>query len=177
MPTIGASTRIAPSVGRRSAAGSAGTRRRDGGRRAGGAAAGTGSSVRRTVTRVPASSIVDLGDAGLLDDPHDLADPLGPRLVDAAGEQRLLAARAAADRAQQRLGLVAEQREQEQLLLARGEPLGLVAHGVERDRLVGRLPSPRDERRRRAGRSGSIGPGGVPKRPARSSRSSSTTVW
>ena len=76
----------------------------------------------------------DLGDPGLLHDPHDLADPLGPRLVDAAAEQRFLAARAVADRAQERLGLVAEEREQEQLLLARGKTLRLVAHVVEVDR-------------------------------------------
>ena len=78
----------------------------------------------------------DLGDARLLDDPYDLADPLGPRLVDLTAEQRLLAARALANRAQERLGLFPEQREQQELLLARREPFRLVANVVQFDRLV-----------------------------------------
>ena len=68
---------------------------------------------------------LDLGDAALLDDPHDLADPLGARLLDAARE-RVLARVAAADRAQQRLRLLAEQREQDELLLARREAFRLL---------------------------------------------------
>ena len=78
----------------------------------------------------------DLGNARLLHDAHELADALRLRAVDAAGRERLLAARAPADRSQQRLGVLAEEREQEQLLLARGETLGLVAElGQVRRRL------------------------------------------
>ena len=103
----------------------------------------------------------DLPDAGLLDDADDLADPLGARLVDAAGAQGLVAAGAPADRLQQRLRLVAEEREQEQLLLARGEPVGLVAERLEVD---GRLFLRRAVRESVTARLtvGSIGPGGVP---------------
>src|SRR3954447_24887111 len=73
----------------------------------------------------------DLADAGLLDDPHDLADPLRPRAL----ERRLelvAAAAAPADRAHQPPGALAEQPEQQQLLLARREALGLRARLVER---------------------------------------------
>src|SRR6476659_6944249 len=69
----------------------------------------------------------DLADPGLLHDAHDLTDALLPQLVDAACGERLVAARALPDRTQERLSLVAEEREQQQLLLTRGEALGLVA--------------------------------------------------
>ena len=72
---------------------------------------------------------------------------------------------AVADRAQERLGLLAEQRQQQQLLLARGEAFCLVA-----ERRRGRPARP--ARRRRPATSAtarctvaSIWPGGVPKRP------------
>src|SRR5712691_305884 len=87
------------------------------------------------------AAVVDrhLADARLLDDADDLADPLGLRAVDAAALERLLGA-AAADRTQQRLRLLAEEAEQEQLLLARRQPLGLVAQLVERrHRILDRL--------------------------------------
>src|SRR5207237_10325178 len=74
--------------------------------------------------------------ARLLDDADDLADALGPGLVDAAGGEALVPLRAPADRLQQRFGLVAEEREQEQLLLARGELLRLDAQLLEVDRLL-----------------------------------------
>ena len=101
----------------------------------------------------------DLADAGLLDDSDELADPLGARLVDAAGAEALVAARAPADRLQQRLGLLAEEREQQQLLLARGEAFRLVAQRLEVDRrlLLGRAAG---AARRRAGRSGRSGRAG-----------------
>ena len=95
------------------------------------------SSLRLTETRIPASSIVTSATPGLLDDAHEIADPLGLSRIDASGRQRVLAGRAAADRAQERLGVLAEQREQEQLLLARGEALGFVAQlGEVRHRLL-----------------------------------------
>src|SRR5207248_2143190 len=74
--------------------------------------------------------------ARLLDDADDLADPLGAGLVDAARAKALVPTGPAADRLQQRLGLLAEQRQQEQVLLARGEILGLLA---DRFQLGGRL--------------------------------------
>ena len=81
-----------------------------------------------------------LGDTGLLDDPDDLADPLRPVLVDAAGGQPLVACGAAADRLEQRLGVVAEEREQQQLLLARGQPARLRAQLLERRRRLRLVP-------------------------------------
>jgi hypothetical protein len=54
----------------------------------------------------------DLADARLLDDADELADPFRAGLIDSAGRERLLARRASADRAQQRLGVVAEESEQ-----------------------------------------------------------------
>ena len=90
-----------------------------------------------------------------------------------AGE-RLVAAGALADRAQQRLGLFAEEREQEQLLLARGEPVRLRAQLVEVDG-ARRAASPANSSTARAS-AGSTGPGVGPKRPSTRSRSSSTIV-
>ena len=89
----------------------------------------------------------DLGDPGVLDDAHDLADPLRSRLVDFPAEQRVVAARAVPDRLQERLGLLAEEREQEQLLFARGEPGRVVPDRVEVGRRLlwrGRLGDERD---------------------------------
>ena len=88
----------------------------------------------------------DLRDPGLLHDADDLPDALGPRLVDVPTEQRLLAARAVADRAQERLGLVTEERQQEQLLLARREALRVLANVVELERLLDFLVRAGDER-------------------------------
>ena len=117
----------------------------------------------------------DLGDPGVLDDAHDLPNPLRSRLVDIAAEQRVVAARAVPDRLQERLGLLAEEREQKQLLLARGEPGRLVPDRVEVGRrLFRRVGSETSATARWT--VGSILPGGVPKRPSRRARSSSTTV-
>src|SRR5205085_830083 len=77
----------------------------------------------------------DLADTRLLHDAHDLADALGSRAVDAAGGERLVTARALADRLEQRLGLLAEEREQQQLLLRGGDALGLFAKLLEVDGL------------------------------------------
>ena len=88
----------------------------------------------------------DLRDPGLLHDPDDLPDALGPRLVDVPTEQRLLAARAVADRLQERLCLLSEERQQEQLLLARGEALRVLANVVELERLLDFVVRAGDER-------------------------------
>ncbi len=74
----------------------------------------------------------DLADARLLDDADELSDPLGAGLIDPAGGERLVARRASADRAQQRLGVVAEEAEQQQLLFAGGEALGLGPNLLQR---------------------------------------------
>src|SRR5215217_4838897 len=80
-----------------------------------------------------------LADAGLLDDPHQLPDALGAALVDAAADERVVTARAAPDRLEEWLRLDPEQRQQQELLLARGQALGLVADRFEVGRrLVGR---------------------------------------
>ena len=117
----------------------------------------------------------DLADPGLLDDAHDLADPLGACLVDTARAERLVAARALADRAQERLGLLAEEREQQQLLLrgARASPPRCAAG---RDRSAPVVVRPAAEQldgalERRVDRAGVR-----PKRPSTRSRSSSTIV-
>ena len=74
---------------------------------------------------------------GLLDDPDDLPQPL--RLAGRQpGRLRVVPAPSRPHRAEQRLRLVAVEREQEQLLLARRQPLGVLAELVERLRL-GRL--------------------------------------
>ena len=97
----------------------------------------------------------DLVDAGLLHDLDDGADALLAVLLDALRAGRLVAARALADRPQQPLGVVAEQREQQQLLLARGEALRALAQRVEVDRLLGvRLAAQADRALRAPGRSG-----------------------
>ena len=75
----------------------------------------------------------DLPHAGLLHDPHDLADPLLACLVDTARGERLVTAGTLADRTEQRLCLLAEEREQEQLFLARGQTACLGSQRVEID--------------------------------------------
>ena len=77
----------------------------------------------------------DLAHSGLLDDADDLADALGTCAIDASRRQRLVAARALANRVQERLCLLAEQRQQQQLLLARRDTVHLLAQRVEVDRL------------------------------------------
>ncbi len=83
----------------------------------------------------PSSSTVISASPDSCTIPHDRADLLvafvrGARLADRVG-----AARAAADRLQQRLGLVAEEREQQQLLLARGKALRPLSERFDVDRL------------------------------------------
>ena len=82
----------------------------------------------------------DLADARLLHDPHHLADLLGARLVDTARPERFVTAGALADRAQQRLGLFAEEREQQQLLLTRRKPFGIRPQLLEVDRRLLLVP-------------------------------------
>ena len=84
---------------------------------------------------MPSSSIVISPDPRLLDDAHDVADALGTNAVDATGGQRLVTARTLPDRVQERFGLFSEEREQEQLLLARRQPVRLLAKHVEIDRV------------------------------------------
>src|SRR5947209_3905498 len=69
----------------------------------------------------------DLSDAGLLDDADDLADPFGAGLVD-GGELVAFPGRAAADTEQEPFRVLAEETEQEELLLACGHALRLRAH-------------------------------------------------
>jgi len=87
------------------------------------------SGVRLAADRDAHPALLDrhLGDARLLDDAHDLADPLGARLLDPAGLERVVAAGAAADRPQERFRVLAEQPDEQQLLLARRKALGAVA--------------------------------------------------
>src|SRR5205809_644208 len=78
------------------------------------------------------------------------AEP-GAGALDAARGERLLAGGAVADRAQERLGLLTEEREQQQLLLARRKPLSLVAQCLQIDRglLLGRVAPQLDRARER----------------------------
>src|SRR5215216_9977 len=73
----------------------------------------------------------DLGDAALLDDSHELADALGAPLVDRAADKSLVAPRPASDGMEQRLGLFPEERQQQQLLVARCQSARFVADLVE----------------------------------------------
>ncbi len=77
----------------------------------------------------------DLADSRLLHEVDQLADAVGPRLLDATRLQGLLASRTRAHGAQEQLlGRLAEQGEQQELLLARCDALGGLAHVVEPDR-------------------------------------------
>ena len=114
----------------------------------------------------------DLPHAGLLHDPHDLADALLACLLDAARGERLVAPGTLADRTEQRLRLLAEEREQQQFFLARGEAACLDSERVEVDRRVGLAAEVLD----RPGERRVDGPGVRPKRPLTRSRSSSTIV-
>ena len=94
----------------------------------------------------------DLSDPGLLDDADDLPNAPGPAFGRPSAEQALLAARAVADRSQQRLCLRAEECQEQELFLARsetgcvaadrveigGRPVLLHALGDERDRSLNR---------------------------------------
>jgi hypothetical protein len=79
----------------------------------------------------------DLSHARLLDDADELADALGPARLRRGGVG-IVPAAAAADRVQERLGRLAEQGEQEQLLVAGGEPGRLLADLVEIDLVLWR---------------------------------------
>src|SRR4029077_7901858 len=99
----------------------------------------------------------------LLHDPHDLLDALRTLLVRPGGLG--VAPAAAADPPQEPLGVLAEEAEQEQLLLARREVAGQLAYLVERRRDVllalgvgGELDDALERRIDRGGR-GAEGPG------------------
>ena len=97
--------------------------------------------------------------AGLLDDADDLADALGATGLLAACLV-VVATAAAADRVEQRLGVLSEQREQAELLVARGQPVrhlpgsgdvdGHLLRRLAADQLHGALDGRVDRGRRRA---------------------------
>ncbi len=143
----------------------------DGGRSGSGTASGASPGpvpqreVGRRADRDPHPVLLDrdLADARLLHDPHDLLDSLGAVLPHAG--ELVVAPSTAADPAQQLLGVLAEEPEQEQLLLARRDVARALAHLVERRRdvllalgvggeLDDALESRVDRRRRRAERAG-----------------------
>ncbi len=103
-----------------------------------GAAAGAApaSGCRRTETRIPLSSIVTSAtpDSWTTRTISRIRSARG--LVDPARLERVVAPRPAADGAEKRLGLLAEEPDEQKLLLARGETLGLLPHVLERDRIL-----------------------------------------
>ena len=81
---------------------------------------------------------LDLADTALLDDLHDLPDALGACRIDVVGDERRRARVARPDRLQQRLGLLAEHCEQDEVLLGRGEVACLIGDVLDgRRALVG----------------------------------------
>src|SRR5215218_10979206 len=74
----------------------------------------------------------DLRDAALLDDADEVPDSLGAALVDSAAHEAFLAAGSTSHDVQQRFGLFAEEREEKDLLVARGETARLVSDLVEK---------------------------------------------
>src|SRR5581483_2465467 len=98
---------------------------------------GRGGDVRRAADLDPHPALLDgeLRDRRLLDDPDELLDPLRAVALDLR-QGAVVAGGAAADRLKQRLRVVAEQAEQEELLLARGEPLGARAQLAEVGRVL-----------------------------------------
>ena len=97
---------------------------------------------------------LDLPDPGFLDDLDELADALPALGVDVADEERRLARVTLADRLQQRLGLLAEHREQHEILLGRRKALRRLANVVHARRVVlecGRLAREQLDRTPHAG--------------------------
>ena len=128
MPTIGDSTRTKPFDGR-------GDRRGSGSGIASGAADEAAppcaSAVERTETRIPSSSIVTspMPDSWTM---RTTSRMRSARALSTAASSSSSRARAAADRAQQPLGVLAEEPEQQQLLLARRHALRLLAQLAQR---------------------------------------------
>ena len=115
----------------------------------------------------------DLADARLLDDADDLPDALGARRLGCGGIVTRLPA--PTDRVQQRLRSLAEQRQQEQLLLARRQALRLFPHVVEIDLGSCAVVAGRDEP---TGPNGGVDRGRRrPEATATAPANSSTTVW
>jgi hypothetical protein len=81
----------------------------------------------------PGLALLDchLADARLLHDPDDLPDAIGFSPVDTCTGERLRLCAATSDRPQERLGLLAEERQQEKLLLARGNAVRFLAQLVD----------------------------------------------
>ena len=77
----------------------------------------------------------DLPHARLLDDADDLANSLGACLIDTARPERVGTCMPPANRLEQRASLVTEERQQQELLVACGQALGLVAQLLQVDRL------------------------------------------
>src|SRR4029078_13645326 len=79
---------------------------------------------------------LDLRDTAFLDDPNELANPLLARFLE-RGLAAVVAVVSRTDRAQQRLGLLAEERDQDEFLLARREALGLLPDVLPGGRAAG----------------------------------------
>ena len=94
---------------------------------------------------------LDLPHARLLDDADQLANPLCTRDVHVSPEQGRLTAVAGTDRLQQRLGIVAEHRQQDEILLARGEALRRGTHVLRAGRILVDLGRALGEQRDRSG--------------------------
>ena len=88
---------------------------------------------------------LDLPHARLLDDLHELADPLAALGVGVLGDEHRVARVARADDLEELLGVRAEHRDEDELLLARSEALGLLADVLRRHRILGELSRRREE--------------------------------
>ena len=107
---------------------------------------------------------LDLANAGLLHDLHELADSLARSASASLGdEQRVARVRARGSTCSSRSASCAEHREQDELLLARGEPFGLLAHVLRGQRVLGRADAARRSTQPTARSTArSIGPGVAP---------------
>ena len=118
---------------------------------------------------------LDLADARLLHDLHELADALPALGVGVLGDEHRIARVARADDLEQLLGVRAEHGDEDELLLARGEALGLLAHVLRGHRVLGELCRGASASSTARSTVGSIGSGVMPYPPWTSSRNSSIT--
>ncbi len=88
---------------------------------------------------------LDLADAALLHDLHQLADALAALGVGVLGHERRVAGVACPDHLEQLLGVRPEHRDEDELLLARGKTFGLLAHVLGRHRVVRKLRARREQ--------------------------------
>ena len=91
---------------------------------------------------------LDLPDAGLLHDLHELADPLPAFRVGVLGDQHGVARVPRPDDLQELLGVGAEHRDQDELLLARREAFRLLAYVLGRHGILDELRARREQRHR-----------------------------